>query len=186
MTYFNEYTKYKKKYLDLKAQKGGADTNTDIKEKSLYERLGGIYAIAAVVDKFSDALIINPVVGKNSSNEFLRDWSNNKLNRLAGLKWLRTLWMADITGGPYKYVATVAGKCPLSLENAHKKFQISPTEFDAVAEELAKTLDSFSVPEKEKKEVLGAFAAHKPEVNTGFFIASGTQVPPPSCPFHKP
>ena len=33
-------------------------------EKTLYERLGGVFAIAAVVDHFSDAVVQNPVVGK--------------------------------------------------------------------------------------------------------------------------
>jgi hypothetical protein len=37
-------------------------------EKSLYERLGGVFAIAAVVDHFSDALVENPIVGQKSQN----------------------------------------------------------------------------------------------------------------------
>jgi hypothetical protein len=37
-------------------------------EKSLYERLGGVFAIAAVVDHFSDAVVQNPIVGKTSQN----------------------------------------------------------------------------------------------------------------------
>jgi hemoglobin len=41
-------------------------------EKSLYERLGGVFAIAAVVDHFSDAIVQNPIVGKNSKNPALR------------------------------------------------------------------------------------------------------------------
>lgn len=44
---------------------------------SLYDRLGGVFAIAAVVDHFSDALINNPVVGKASKNPQLADWSKN-------------------------------------------------------------------------------------------------------------
>jgi hemoglobin len=37
-------------------------------EKSLYERLGGVFAIAAVVDHFSDAVVKNPIVGQKSKN----------------------------------------------------------------------------------------------------------------------
>ena len=44
------------------------------KVPSLYERLGGIYAIAAVVDLFSDNIIINPVIGQLSPNPCLRQW----------------------------------------------------------------------------------------------------------------
>lgn len=135
--------------------------------KSLYDRLGGVFAIAAVIDRFSDALIVNPKVGQKSPNPQLRDWSNNKLDRLPGLKWMRTLWVCDITGGPYKFIATRPGATHLGLENAHCPLKISSEEFDIVAEELAKALDYFRVPEKEKKEVLTAFAAHKKEVTAG-------------------
>ena len=55
----------------------------------------------------------------------------------------------------------------LGLEEAHRDLKISPDEFDEVAAELARTLDTFSVPDQEKEEVLGAFAAHKGEVTEG-------------------
>ena len=136
-------------------------------EKSLYERLGGVFAIAQVVDHFSDALIKNPIVGKNSKNPALRDWHRNSLNRLPGLKFMRTLWVCEVSGGPYKFVATKPGSTPLGLENAHKDLKISPAEFDEVAAELGRTLDFAKVPAKEKGEVLAAFAVHKAEVTAG-------------------
>jgi hemoglobin len=117
-----------------------------------------------VVNYFSDALIENKLVGKDSPNEFLRNWSRNDLDRLPGLKWMRTLWLASLAGGPYTYVPTVPGKCPFGLENAHAKFKITPSEFDAVAAELGYALDHFGVKSPEKDEVLGSFAMHKPEV----------------------
>lgn len=144
-------------------------------EKTLYDRLGGVYAIAAVVNHFSDNLITNPVVGQNSKNVHLRDWHRNQLARLPGLKFLRTLWVCAATGGPYTYVGTKTGKCPMSLENAHSKFHITPDEFDAVAMELTRSLDHFNVPSKEKNEVLAAFAAHKAEINNPTKVIS--------CPF---
>lgn len=137
-------------------------------EKSLYDRLGGIFGIAAVVDKFSDALINNPVVGRRSKNPALRDWHREQLDRLPGLKFMRTLWVADITGGPYDFEATRPGRTDLGLEEAHRRLRISPAEFDEVALVLAKTLDSAGVKEREKNEVLAAFAAHKSEVTEGF------------------
>ena len=66
-------------------------------ETSLYERLGGAFAIAAVVDQFSDALISNPIVGANSENPALREWHTNNLGRLPGLKFMRALWVCDET-----------------------------------------------------------------------------------------
>jgi hemoglobin len=59
----------------------------------------------------------------------------------------------------------------LGLEEAHRHLRISPAEFDEVAAELARALDSFNVPGREKEEVLGAFAAHKDEVTEGFMAA---------------
>ena len=137
-------------------------------EKSLYERLGGVFAIAQVVDHFSDALIKNPIVGKNSKNVALRNWHRNSLDRLPGLKFMRTLWVCEVSGGPYKFVPTKPGATPLGLENAHLDLKISPAEFDEVAAELGRTLDFAKVPAKEKGEVLAAFAAHKNEVTAGF------------------
>jgi hemoglobin len=137
-------------------------------ESTLYERLGGAFAIAAVVDHFSDAIIRNPIVGQGSENPALREWHTNSLGRLPGLKFMRTLWVCDISGGPQTYAATKPGSTELGLEEAHRELKISPDEFDEVAAELARTLDSFNVPEQEKREVLAAFAAHKDEVTEGY------------------
>jgi hemoglobin len=137
-------------------------------EASLYERLGGAFAIAAVVDHFSDALIGNPIVGQSSENPALREWHTNNLARLPGLKFMRTLWVCDISGGPQTYAATEPGRTALGLEEAHRELKISPDEFDEVAAELTRTLDHFGVPDQEKEEVLGAFAAHKDEVTEGY------------------
>ena len=60
-------------------------------EKSLYERLDGVCEIAVVVDHFSDAVVQNPIVGKTSKNLALRQWHTNNLERLPGLKFMRTL-----------------------------------------------------------------------------------------------
>jgi hemoglobin len=137
-------------------------------EPSLYERLGGAFAIAAVVDHFSEAVVNNPIVGQRSKNPALREWHTNNLGRLPGLKFMRTLWVCDVAGGPFDYAATKPGATPLGLEVAHRELKISPAEFDEVAAELGRTLDFFKVPEREKGEVLAAFAAHKGEVTEGY------------------
>jgi hemoglobin len=137
-------------------------------EKSLYERLGGVFAIAAVVDHFSDAVVQNPIVGKTSQNPALREWHTKNLDRLPGLKFMRTLWVCEVTGGPFKFSPTKRGKTHLGLENAHRDLKISPEEFDEVAAELGRSLDFAKVPPREKGEVLAAFAAHKKEVTAGY------------------
>ena len=137
-------------------------------EKSLYERLGGVFAIAAVVDHFSDAIVANPIVGKTSKNPALRTWHTQSLDMLAGLKFMRTLWVCAVAGGPFKYTPTKPGKTLLGLEEAHRGLHISPAEFDEVAAELGRSLDFAKVPPREKQEVLSAFAAHKNEVTAGY------------------
>ncbi len=141
--------------------------NQTMPEKSLYERLGGVFAIAAVVDHFSDAVVKNPIVGQESKNPQLREWHTKNLGRLPGLKFMRTLWVCDVSGGPFKFTATKPGATPLGLEEAHRDLRISGEEFDEVAAELARSLDFFKVPQAEKDEVLAAFAAHKDEVTAG-------------------
>ena len=136
-------------------------------EPSLYERLGGVFAIAAVIDHFSDAVVRNPAVGQGSENPELREWHTQQLTRLPGLKFMRTLWVCDVAGGPFTFAATEPGSTPLGLEAAHRDLHITPEEFDEVAAELARSLDHFGVPAREKEEVLGAFAAHKGEVTEG-------------------
>lgn len=143
-------------------------------DKSLYERLGGVFAIAAVVDHFSDAVIENAMVGKLSDNPHLRQWSVEQPERLPGLKFMRTLWVCNVAGGPFEYTATKPGETPVGLEEAHRDLHISPDEFDEVSAELGRTLDTVGVPAQEKGEVLAAFAAHKDEVTEGYMAATTT------------
>jgi hemoglobin len=142
-------------------------------DKSLYERLGGVFAIAAVVNHFSDEVVKNAVAGEGSANPQLREWHTQKLDRLDGLKFMRTLWLCEVAGGPFSFAATVPGSTHLGLEEAHRALRIASEEFDAVAGELGKTLDFFKVPAAEKDEVLSAFAAHKGEVTEGSKAMAG-------------
>ena len=122
---------------------------------------------AVVVDHFSDAVVKNPIVGQGSKNPALREWHTKQLGRLPGLKFMRTLWVCNVAGGPFEYVGTEPGSTPISLENAHRGLRITSEEFDEVAAELGRTLDAVGVPQQEKDEVLAAFAAHKGEVIEG-------------------
>jgi len=137
-------------------------------EPSLYERLGGVFVIAAVVDHFSNQLVFNPIVGQESHNAALAEWHSNSLDRLPGLKFMRTLWVCNVAGGPFEYSATKPGSTPIGLEVAHRDLKISPVEFDEVAAELGRSLELFRIPRHEADEVLAAFAAHKSEVTAGY------------------
>ncbi|MGB8051130.1 MAG: hypothetical protein WCF53_25005, partial [Pseudolabrys sp.] len=109
-----------------------AQDKQTVPEKSLYDRLGGVFAIAAVVDHFSDAVVKNPIVGQKSKNPQLREWHTKNLGRLPGLKFMRTLWVCSVSGGPFQFTATKPGKTSLGLEEAHRDLRISPAEFDEV------------------------------------------------------
>ena len=128
-------------------------------EPTLYERLGGIFAIAAVVDNFSDRLIKNPKIV--NANPELHEWHTvTYRTRLPGLKWERTWWLAMKAGGPFLYT----GK---EMRDAHFDLKISPEVFDEVEAELENALNDFKVPERERQEVHAAFATEKGEVTAG-------------------
>ena len=110
-----------------KAHAQAKEPTAEKSDKSLYERLGGIFAIAAVVDHFSDAVVKNPVAGQKSKNPQLREWHTKNLKRLPGLKFQRTLWVANAAGGPFQFKATKPGKTPLGLEEAHRDLKSPPT-----------------------------------------------------------
>ncbi len=134
-------------------------------QPSLYERLGGVYAIAAVVDRFSDQLLKNPKIV--NANPELKEWHTEKYKvRLPGLKFNRTLWVCAVAGGPYEYTAK-------SLHDAHVDLHITSEVFDEVSAELASALDYFQVPEREKQDVLAAFNAQKPDVTAGSITTAG-------------
>jgi hypothetical protein len=95
-------------------------------DKSLYERLGGVFAIAAVVVHFSDAVVKNPIVGQKSKNPQLREWHTKQLGRLPGLKFMRTLWVCDVSSGPFQFKPNKPGTTPLGLEEAHRNSRFPP------------------------------------------------------------
>ena len=123
-----------------------------MQDRTLYERLGGVDAIALVVDRFSDQIVTNP---KLNVNPALKEY--NEKGNLPSLKFLRTLWICAATGGPFYYTGRELGE-------AHKDLHISSEEFDEVGAEIGRALDYFNVPEAEKQEVLGAIVARKAEV----------------------
>jgi len=120
--------------------------------QTLYKRLGGVNAIAMVVDRFSDQIVKNP---KLNVNPALKEW--NKSGQLPGLKFMRTLWLCQQAGGPFQYTGKELGE-------AHADLHLASEEFDEVGAEIAAALDHFKVPEREKQEVLAAIVSHKTEV----------------------
>ncbi len=143
--------------LQQTAQSAEPATPEGTPEQSLYDRVGGIFAIAAVVDRFSDAIITNPKLNENPA---LKAWNENEAAvRLPGLKFGRTQWVAALAGGPYEYTG-------LPLEEAHKDLHLTAEEFAEVGAEIVRALDYYKVPEREKQELVAAYMTAMPEVVT--------------------
>ena len=133
------------------------DKDRAMKQGTLYDRVGGIFAIAAVVDRFSDAIIVNPKLNQNPA---LVEWNQSEsATRLPGLKFMRTLWVASLAGGPFSYTG-------LPLPTAHKRFSLTEEEFNEVGAEIVRALDFYGVPEAEKNELVSAYMKSRPQVVT--------------------
>ena len=122
---------------------------------SLYDRLGGYFAIAAVVNRFSDEIIKNPKLNENPA---LKAWNETEAEfRLPGLKFGRTQWVAALAGGPYEYTG-------LPLEEAHRDLHLTADEFAEVGAEIVRALEYYQVPEREIQELVAAYMTAMPEV----------------------
>lgn len=139
------------------AAQGNPDHDRGRRTGTLYDRVGGIFAIAAVVDRFSDAIIVNPKLNQNPA---LVEWNQSEsATRLPGLKFMRTLWVASLAGGPFSYTG-------LPLPTAHKRFSLTEEEFNEVGAEIVRALDFYGVPEAEKNELVSAYMKSRPQVVT--------------------
>lgn len=141
-----------------------------IDKTSLFHRLGGIFAIAMVVNHFSDSLEDDPRVGRNGTNVFMRQWwAEKSAERHPGLKYERTSWLIKVAGGPGSYVPTRIGFNGdiFNLDRTHCPLQLTSEDFDSVAGRLKASLEHYHVPQRETTETLTAFAAHKHEVILG-------------------
>jgi hemoglobin len=108
---------------------------------SLYDRLGGVYAIAAVVDVFIDRIMVCPILNSNP----LVDEAHHRVPK-AGFKYLVTEMVCMATGGPQRYT----GK---AMKDSHSHLKITPSEWTVFAGHFKAVLDQFKVPEAEQKEL---------------------------------
>ena len=115
-------------------------------KKSLYERLGGQPAIVAVVDDF-----VGNVAADTRINSFF------KTTDIPRLKRLLVEQICAGTGGPCKYTGR-------DMKSAHRGMKITDAQFNALVEDLVKTLDKFKVPAKEKGELLAILGPMKPDI----------------------
>jgi hemoglobin len=117
-----------------------------IADKSLYERLGGLEAIKAVVDDFVANVAANPAINARFANTDIPEFKQKLVDQIC-----------EATGGPCKYT----GK---NMVESHTGMKISHAEFDSLVVDLKKTLDKFKVPDREQNELLGALGGMRPEI----------------------
>jgi hemoglobin len=120
-------------------------------EKSLYDRLGGRKAIAAVVDEF-----VGRVAADKRINDFFAATAGDA-RRLAVFKTKLVDQICEASGGPCKYM----GK---DMKSAHMGMGVAGADFDALVEDLVGALDALKVPAKEKNELLGALGPMKKDI----------------------
>lgn len=131
-------------------------------DSSLYERLGGTYAIAGAVDILVDRLFANLAV---NSNEAVHEHHGNAANG-PGYKFLVTAWSIEAAGGPKCYPG-------LDMVKAHDELAITKEGFDAVHMEIAATLNFLAVPLAEQVEFMDIIESYRPEVVEGRSISAG-------------
>lgn len=124
-------------------------------EKSLYDRLGGVDAITAVVDDFVGRAAANPKVNFTRAGTE-EEWEATPEN-VAKLKKNLVDFVGMATGGPQKYT----GK---SMKEAHAGMKITSAEFAAIAADLTATLNKFNVPAKEQSELMQAVGGTRGDI----------------------
>ena len=122
------------------------------KEKPLYDRLGGVYAIASVVDDFIERLLVNDILNSNPAISEARARVPK-----AGLKYRVTELVCQVTDGPQKYTGR-------SMKDSHTHLNITEKEWDAMVADFKLTLNKFKVPEKEQAELIGIVATTKADI----------------------
>ncbi len=115
-------------------------------ERSLYERLGGKDAISAVVDDF----VANVAADARINARFAK-------TDIPHLKQMLVDQVCQATGGPCTYTGR-------SMRDAHRGMNITEAEFNALVEDLTRSLDKFTVPEREKTELLTALGGMKGDI----------------------
>lgn len=119
---------------------------------SLYERLGGIYAIAAVVDDFIERIMVDPKLNVNP----LVDEAHHRVSK-AGFKYLVTEMVGWATGGPQRYT----GK---SMSDSHLHLKITADEWTAFLADFQATLDQFKVPAPEQAELFAIVESTRADI----------------------
>ena len=126
---------------------------------SLYERLGGLDAITAVVDSFSARCAGDDRI----SGKFAR-------TDIPRLRKMLVDQVCEATGGPCAYTGR-------DMREAHAAMGVTAGEFDALVDDLVATLDEFDVPKAEQDELLGLLGPMRGDIVEAESAETGTPLP---------
>ena len=116
---------------------------------SLYDRLGGLYNIAVVVDDFIDRVMGDPRLNANPRV----DEAHHRVSP-QGFKYYVTEMLCWAAGGPQTYSGRTMG-------DTHRHLMITDKEWEAFMEDLQQSLDKFAVPQPEQDEVIAIVESTK-------------------------
>jgi len=121
-------------------------------QKSLYDRLGGVYAIAAVIDDLIHRVMDNPRLNANPKV----DEAHHRVSR-AGFKYLLTEMVCGATGGPQQYTGR-------SMRDSHVHLDITEDEWQVFLADLQACLEKFAVPKAEQSEIFALVESTKSDI----------------------
>ena len=124
----------------------------DASTQPLYDRLGGIYSIATVIDDFIDRIMVDDRLNANPRV----DEAHHRVLP-PGFKYLVTEMLGEAAGGPQRYTGR-------SMEESHRELRITPDEWRAFMDDLNRTLDKFEVPEPERSEVVAIIESTRGDI----------------------
>ena len=133
----------------------GASVRAQTPARTLYERLGGVYSIATVVDDFIDRIMVDDRLNTNPRV----DEAHHRVSP-PGFKYLVTEQVGEASGGPQRYTGR-------SMEDSHRDLLITEDEWEAFIDDFNQTLDKFEVPQQERSELLAIIQSTRDAIVVG-------------------
>jgi hemoglobin len=126
-----------------------AQEQPSVEKPSLYDRLGGVYNIATVVDDLIDRVMVDPRLNANPRV----DEAHHRVSA-AGFKYYVTEMTCGAAGGPQKYTGR-------SMGDSHRHLMITEDEWQAFVDDVRLSLEKFEVPQPERQELIAIVESTK-------------------------
>src|SRR4029450_3510139 len=131
-------------------------------QPTLYDRLGGVYNIAPVIDHLIDRVMVDPRLNANPRV----DEAHHRVSA-AGFKYFVTEMLCEAAGGPQHYSGRPMG-------DSHRHLMIAEEEWLSFMDDAQQTLDKFGVPQPGQDEIKAIVeSTHDAIVVYGIYIPLG-------------